>query len=260
MRISIVTVVFNNASTIEQTILSVAGQTYRDIEHIIIDGGSTDGTLDIIAKYRDKLALVVSEPDRGIYDAMNKGIKAAQGDVIGTLNADDFYADDTVLTQVAKAMSDPEVEACYADLVYVAADDTGRVLRYWRSCDYKPGLFLWGWMPAHPTFFVRRHVYAEHGLFDTRLKLQADFELTMRFMELRRIKTTYVPRTWVRMRMGGASNRSIKNVLRGNWESYTACRRHGFGVSPFFMVTKVASRLTQFFSARRVRRDAEVAR
>ncbi len=260
MRISIVTVVFNNASTIEQTILSVAGQTYRDIEHIIIDGGSTDGTLDIIARHRDKFAVVVSEPDRGIYDAMNKGIKAAQGEAIGTLNADDFYANDTVLSQVADAFRDPSVDACYSDLVYVAADDPGRVLRYWRSCDYRPGLFLWGWMPAHPTFFVRRRVYDQHGLFDTRLKLQADFELTMRFMELRRIKTMYVPRTWVRMRTGGASNRSIKNVLRGNWESYTACRRHGLGVTPLFMVAKVASRLPQFFSAWRVRRGADVAR
>jgi glycosyltransferase involved in cell wall biosynthesis len=250
VKISVVTVVFNGASTIEDTILSVARQTHADIEHIVIDGGSTDGTLDVIARHRDRLAIVVSEPDSGLYDAMNKGIAAAAGDVIGTLNADDVYADDSVLGQVATAMQDPSCDACYADLIYVDARDAVKVRRVWRSRVFSPGLFLSGWMPAHPTFFVRRSVYERYGLFDTAYKLQADFELTMRFMEVHGIKAAYVPRLWVRMRSGGVSNRSVLNVIRGNLEAWRACRRHGFRVGPGFILRKIASRLPQFLQAR----------
>lgn len=255
MKISVVTVVFNNVATIEGTILSVAAQSYKDVEHIIIDGGSTDGTLGVIARHRDKLAYMVSEPDCGIYDAMNKGIRAATGDVVGTLNADDIYADDSVLAQVAGALCDESIDACYADLVYVDAQDTRKIRRYWRSRPYAPGLFARGWMPAHPTFFVRRSVYERYGLFDTQFKLQSDFDLTMRFMDVHHIRTIYVPHIWVRMRMGGASNRSLRNVLRGNWEAYQACHVNGLKVSPLFFLVKIASRLPQFFSRPPVTHD-----
>lgn len=256
MKISIITVCFNAADTLGETLDSVADQTYQDIEHIVIDGRSTDGTVAVLKAKGRRVAVWRSEPDRGIYDAMNKGILLATGDVVGMLNADDIYADETVLEQVAAIFSDPAVDACYADLVYVSADDTTRVRRYWRSCSYREGLFERGWMPAHPTFFVRRRVYEEHGLFDTQFKLQSDFELTMRFINVRRIKTVYMPRIWVRMRMGGASNRSIRNVMRGNIEAYKACRKHGIKVSPLFFLRKIISRIPQFFTRPPVRSDA----
>ena len=248
MKISIITVCYNAADTIGETLDSVADQTYQDIEHIVIDGGSTDGTGAVLKAKGRRVAIWRSEPDRGIYDAMNKGIMLATGDVVGMLNADDIYADETVLEQVAVIFSDPAVDACYADLVYVSADDPTKVRRYWRSCSYREGLFERGWMPAHPTFFVRRRVYEEHGLFDTQFKLQSDFELTMRFINVQRIKTVYTPRIWVRMRMGGVSNRSIRNVMRGNIEAYKACRKHRIKVSPLFFLMKIASRIPQFFT------------
>jgi glycosyltransferase involved in cell wall biosynthesis len=248
VKISVLTVCYNSERTIEDTIRSVRDQTYKDVEHVIVDGASTDGTMRVVTRYRDCLAQVISEPDRGIYDAMNKGVLLATGDVVGTLNADDIYADETVLEQVAAIFSDPAVDACYADLVYVSADDPTKVRRYWRSCPYRAGLFERGWMPAHPTFFVRRRVYEEHGLFDTQFKLQSDFELTMRFINVQRIKTVYTPRIWVRMRMGGVSNRSIRNVMRGNIEAYKACKKQGIKVSPLFFLMKIASRIPQFFT------------
>lgn len=257
MTISVVTVVFNAVRTIEDTILSVAHQTHADVEHIVVDGGSTDGTLEVIARHRHRLAIAISEPDNGLYDAMNKGIAAASGDVIGTLNADDVYADETVLEQVATVMQDPGHDACYADLVYVDRINTARVKRIWRSRSFQPGLFLHGWMPAHPTFYARRTVYEQYGLFDTAYKFQADFELTMRFLEVHGVRAAYVPRIWVRMRWGGLSNRSVFNIIRGNLDSFRACRRHGFWVTPAFILWKIASRVPQFI---RPDRSAHTAR
>lgn len=247
MKISIITVVYNNVATIEDTILSVAAQSHLNIEHIVIDGGSTDGTLSIIERHRDKLAKVVSEPDNGIYDAMNKGLRLASGEIIGLLNADDIYANNDVLGEVAQVFSDALVDACYANLVYVDRNDLKRMVRYWQSCVYRDGLFEKGWMPAHPTFFVRRTVYDKFGGFDLEFKLQADFELTMRFLAIHQIKSVYVPRIFVQMRTGGAGSR-LGNILKGNLEAWRACRKNGLEVSPFFMVTKIMSRIPQFFS------------
>jgi glycosyltransferase involved in cell wall biosynthesis len=246
VKISVITVVYNGAATVEDTILSVAAQTYPDVEHIVIDGGSTDGTVPIIEKHRDKLARVVSEPDQGIYDAMNKGIACATGDVVGTLNSDDVYADDRVLATVAEAFADPELDACYGDLVYVDRERTDRVVRYWTSRPYVPGLFERGWMPAHPTFYVRRRVYERYGSFDLEYKIQSDFELTMRLLRVHRIRSRYIPRIMVRMRMGGTTNKKLSNIVKGNLESYRACRKHGIAVTPLFFVKKIVSRLPQF--------------
>ncbi len=252
MKISIVTVCHNAASTIEECLQSVAGQSYHDVEHIVIDGASTDGTMEIIDKYRDQLAVVVSEPDRGIYDAMNKGIGEASGDVIGTLNADDWYADTNVLTRVAETFkSDDRLEAVYGDLVYVAKDDPTRIIRYWKSRPYKEGLFEHGWMPAHPTFFVRSDVYQRFGLFDLEFMIQSDFELTMRFMAVNKIVTRYLPGVMVRMRMGGVTNNSVRNVIDGNIEAYRACRKNGLDVSPLFIARKMLSRIPQFLNRSR---------
>lgn len=247
MKISIITVCFNGASTIEETILSVAAQQYPNKEHLIIDGASTDGTTEILRRHQDVVRWI-SEPDHGIYDAMNKGIAMASGEIIGTLNADDIYADDTVLSQVAEVFSDPAVEACFADLVYVDKHDPGKIVRYWESRPYKAGLFERGWMPAHPTFFVRRRLYEQFGKFDLNFPRQADFELTMRFLNVHGAKSVYIPRIWVKMRMGGISNNSIAGVIKGNIEAWRACRKHKLDVGPFFVLTKILSRIPQFFS------------
>ena len=247
MKITVITACFNSAGTIEDTLCSVRSQSYRDIEHIIVDGGSTDGTQAIIARHRTEISSIVSEKDSGVYDAMNKGIQRASGDVIGFLNSDDIYADEHVLKKVAAVFRDSNVDACYADLVYVEKEDLGKVVRYWKSCPFEPGMFTQGWMPAHPTFFVRRAIYEKLGGFDLQFRLQADFELTMRFLELHRIRTAYIPKVLVRMRLGGLTNRSVANIVRGNIEAYRACRKNGYKVTPFFILRKVASRLPQFF-------------
>jgi glycosyltransferase involved in cell wall biosynthesis len=200
-----------------------------------------------IVRSSSSVTRYVSEPDKGIYDAMNKGISMVTGDIVGTLNADDFYADDNVLTEVARVFDNPEVDACYADLVYVDQSDTSRISRYWKSRPFRVGLFKHGWMPAHPTFFVRKHLYEELGDFDLDYKLQSDFELTMRFLEIYRIKAVYIPRIMVKMRIGGASNQSIRNIMSGNLEAYKACKKNHLSISPIFNILKIFSRIPQFF-------------
>lgn len=204
--------------------------------------------MDVVRRHSRSGTKAISERDRGLYDAMNKGIGLATGDVVGFLNADDFYAHANVLAQVARTMADPAVDGCYADLVYVDPEDTGRIVRYWRSRPYEHGLARRGWLPAHPTFFLRRTIYQEAGGFDLEFPRQADFEMALRLFEVRRIRAVYVPEVWVRMRAGGISNSSMSGVIKGNIEAYRACRKNGFKVTPFFMVRKILSRVPQFFS------------
>lgn len=246
LKISIITVCYNSESTIKDTINSIASQTYTNIEHIVVDGASKDSTMEIV-RASPSVSAYVSEPDKGIYDAMNKAIAMATGDIVGTLNADDFYADANVLAEIAHTFDDPRVDACYADLVYVYKKDTNKILRYWKSRPFKPGLFKRGWMPAHPTFFVRRHLYDELGCFDLDYRFQSDFELTMRFLEIYRINTVYIPRIIIKMRIGGASNQSISNIIKGNVEAYQACKKNHLSISPIFNILKIFSRVPQFF-------------
>jgi len=251
MKISIITVAYNAQTTIAATIASVTGQTYADIEYLLIDGASTDQTCSIISSHSqyNKINHFISEADCGVYHAMNKGIKIASGEIIGLLNADDIYFDDSILTQVSQVFSDPTIDACYADLVYVKECDMSKIVRYWKSKDYYAGLFERGWMPAHPTFFVRRHIYEKYGAFNLKYKTQADFELTMRFLSIHHIKTRYIPKIWVKMRMGGISNRSILRSLVANMEAYRACKEHRLPISiaPIFIFRKMISRIPQFF-------------
>lgn len=203
-------------------------------------------------RYTDLLR-ALSEPDHGIYDAMNKGIAKTSGEIIGILNADDFYANDTILDQVANVFSDTTVDACYADLVYVDQKNTNQVKRYWQSKPFRRGLFEKGWMPAHPTFFVRKKIYEQYGGFDLNFPRQADFELTMRFLEVNNIKSVYVPNIWVKMRVGGVSNNSVRGVLEGNIEAYRACRKNRLRVSMLpFIIRKMLSRVPQFFKRPKV--------
>lgn len=248
MQISIITVVYNNAGTIEDAILSVASQKYPHIQYVIVDGGSTDGTLSVIERHRDKLGKIVSEHDYGIYDAMNKGLRLADGEVVGTLNADDFYADTTVIEQVASVFRDPDVDACYADLIYVDRATASKVIRYWKSRPFRDGLFAEGWCPPHPTFFVRKRVYETYGCFDLSYKLATDVELMMRFLEAKKIRTVHVPRIWVKMRTGGTSNKSVRNIFMQNINIARAARQHNVPFnSVTFLVKKLINRARQFF-------------
>lgn len=250
MKISVITVSYNSAKTIADTLASVAVQTYVDIEHIVVDGASTDETLAIVRSHHNPKIRVISEPDKGIYDAMNKGFALASGEVVGFLNSDDFYADSTVIEQIAKAFQDEAVEACYADLVYVSQDNS-QVVRYWKSKSFVKGDFALGWCPAHPTFYVRKSVVEHYGGFDKSFKLAADAELMMRYLERGEIRSTYVPRVWVRMRVGGQTNQSLKNIKQQNKEILSALDKNGI---PFlrilFLANKVVSRGWQFIVGR----------
>lgn len=246
MKVSIITVCFNAVDTIQDTILTIAKQNYGHKEHIVIDGGSTDGTQEIIKK-SPSVSKYIFEPDDGIYDAMNKGIKAATGDIVGILNADDFYENENVLSDVAAAFSDPLTDVVYGDLVYVDKENTDKIIRYWKSRCFVPGLFQRGWMPAHPTFFVRKHYFDELGYYDTEYKIQSDFELTMRFLEIHRLNSVYLPNIMIKMRMGGVSNNSISNIIKGNIESYKACKKNNLNVPIYFHLIKILSRIPQFW-------------
>lgn len=248
MKITIITVCFNGANTIEDTIRSVVSQTHSDVEYILMDGASTDGTLDVVERHRDKFTKVLSEPDRGIYDAMNKGIALATGEVIGFINADDFYASSGVLAKVASTFADLAVDACYGDLCYVRQDDTSAMVRYWQSSVFHPGAFEVGWCPPHPTFFVRRKIYERCGMFDLTYKIAADVELMMRFLEVCQVRAKYIPEMLVRMRLGGTTNRSLSNIVKQNKEILRMLRHHGLRSSAMRLLgRKIVSRGLQFF-------------
>ena len=251
------TVVYNNPM-VGDALRSILGQqldSSDELELVVIDGGSTDGTLDVIEGFHGRLGVFVSGPDKGIYDAMNKGLQLASGEVIGTLNADDLYQDDRVLATVLDAFRGGQAEVVYGDLVYVKKNDASSVVRFWKSNPYKHGAFERGWMPPHPTFFARRQVYERHGNFDLEFRLASDFELTMRFLAKAQVQSLYIPKVFVRMRMGGATNNSVRNVLEGNLESYRACKKNGLHVSPLFILRKILSRLPQFFIKSRANRS-----
>jgi len=232
MKISIITVVWNNVKTIKDTIDSVLSQTYKNIEYIVIDGGSTDGTLSLLESRRDQLSALVSEPDEGIYDAMNKGIKLAKGDVIGFLNSDDFYLNDKVISKVASEFErDIFLDASYGNLIYVDQTNTSKIIRYFKTGEFKQGLFLKGWCPAHPTFFVRKSVYERNGNFDLNYHFASDVELMMRFLEIHKIKSLYIPEVMVKMRMGGVSNRNLKNIWLANKEIINSFHKNGLQVN-----------------------------
>jgi len=245
VKLSIITTVLNSADTIQTCIESVRNQ-HQPVEHIIIDGGSTDGTLEIIEEYRSRLAKVVSERDEGIYDGMNKGLRLATGDIIGLLNADDVYAGPDILTKVAKVFNEEHVDSCYGDLVYVHPHNTEKVIRYWHSGSYSVRQFYWGWMPPHPTFFVRRSVYERYGLFNLDLGSAADYELMLRFLVKHRITTAYIPEILVKMRSGGMSNASLKRRLIANRNDRLAWKVNGLKPYPWTLYFKPLRKVGQY--------------
>lgn len=249
MTVSIVTVCLNSAATIRQTIESVLEQDQPGIEYIVIDGGSTDGTLEILESYRQHIAYFVSEPDAGIYDAMNKGIRAATGDVVGILNSDDFYKDASAVSDMVRAMERTGAEAAYADLEIIRPDDPSKVIRYYSSHRFRVSRLRWGWMPPHPTFFVLRSCYERYGLYRTDYRVAADYELLVRFLWRAGITTCRVPRSIIRMRAGGISSSSLRGRYHHNREIVRACRENGVYTNLAMLAFKIPLKLLEHMPA-----------
>ncbi len=247
MKVSVITICYNSASTIRETIESVISQTYKNVEYIIVDGASNDGTLDIIRPYENNISKLISEPDNGIYDAMNKGVMAASGDIIAILNSDDFYADANVISDIVKTFEVSASHAVYADLIYVDRANTSKVRRTWKSGQYEDGKFLFGWMPPHPTLFVRKKVYDDFGLYNTTLRSSADYEFMLRVIHKEKIKLAYLPRVITKMRVGGQSNVTLENRRRANLEDKQAWELNGLKPYFFTIALKPIRKIPQFF-------------
>lgn len=246
-KVSIITATWNSAATVGDTLRSIAEQDHGDTEHLIIDGGSRDNTLEIARSF-PHVAWIQSEPDRGLYDAMNKGIARASGDIIGILNSDDFYVHGAVLSRVAALMDATGAPLLYADLEYVHQADPSRVLRRWKAGPYAHGRFLNGWMPPHPTLFVRREVYAAYGGFNLSLRFSADYELMLRLLHRYRLGCAYLPEVTVRMRAGGMSNANLRNRLKANREDRLAWKINGLRPRFYTIPLKPLSKVGQFLS------------
>jgi glycosyltransferase len=249
LKVSIITVCYNSAATIENTLQSVILQDYQDIEYIIVDGLSKDTTLQIIEKYRDKVSKLISGKDEGIYDAINKGIALATGDVIAILHADDFYTDAHIISEVVKTFNEKKCDTLYGDLQYVDREDTSKIKRNWLSGEYSKEKFLKGWMPPHPSFFVRRSCYDKHGTYNTNLRSAADYELMLRLLYKHNCSTAYLPKVLVKMRIGGKSNQSLINRIRANREDKKAWEINGLTPGIFTFIRKPLSKVGQFFNS-----------
>jgi glycosyltransferase involved in cell wall biosynthesis len=250
MKISLITVSYNSAATIKDTIESVLSQDHPDIEYIIVDGKSKDGTIDIIQSYGGKIAKWISEPDKGIYDAMNKGLKLATGDVVGMLNSDDFYFDSTIISMVAKAFSDESVDAVFGNLIVVDPKNLQKTVRTYSSKNWRPEKFARGFMPAHPTFFVRRKYYEQHGLFKTDYKIASDYEMLIRLLHVHRLRYRYLPVTMVIMRKGGVSSNGIKSNIILNNEIKRACTSNGIKTSLPLIYLKYFTKVFELINTR----------
>ena len=249
MHISVVTAVYNRVDTLPEALESLRAQNHADLEHVVQDGGSTDGTLEALSGAALWDMKLESGPDAGLYDAINRGIARASGDVVGLLHSDDFLADSDVLLNVSEAFYDLSIDGVYGDLDYVAADNTTRVIRRWRSGDYSRKKLKRGWMPPHPTLYLRREVFERWGAYDTDFRIAADYEAMLRWLVRGQIRLAYIPRVLVKMRVGGESNRSLGRILRKSREDYRAMRRHGVG-GLGTLAAKNFSKLEQFLPKR----------
>ncbi|MEZ7913422.1 glycosyltransferase family 2 protein [Macellibacteroides fermentans] len=246
---SLITVSYNSSKTISDTIQSVLNQTYNDIEYIIVDGNSNDNTIDIIKEFEPKFngrMHWVSEPDKGLYDAMNKGLKMATGDIVGIINSDDLFCDsEAVLKVVNLFKSNRALDGVYADLYYVAQDDTQKIIRKWVTGSQKP--FSTGWHPAHPTLYLRSSVYSKYGLFDLNFRLAADFEIMLRFLDNYKIKVAYLPESFVKMRLGGETNKSIQNIYNQNVECVKSFEKNKIEVNKLlYPLKRLIPKLLQY--------------
>lgn len=244
MKISIITACLNNEKTIEDCLKSVSNQTYKNIEHIIIDGKSTDNTLEIIKTF-NHISTTISETDSGIYYALNKGILLAQGDVIGFLHADDFLADDRTIERIAeKFQKKQNLEAVYGDLIYISSKQNQKKIRYWKSKEFSPQMIKRGWMPPHPTLYIKKEIYNNYGQFDTKYKISADYDLIVRFLK-KKIKIEYIPEIIVKMRIGGKSNKNFKNIIQKSKEDYQIIRENEIG-NIITLLNKNLMKISQF--------------
>jgi len=241
--ISLITVCYNSAATIERTIQSVANQSYSEVEYIIVDGASSDATVEIINSYDEVISQWISEPDKGIYDAMNKGIALAKGEVIGFLNADDIFADNTVLFSVAKEFEDEKLEAVFGDIEFVK---NGKVLRKYSSRHFHPRNFADGLMPAHPSFYARKSLYNQCGNFRTDFKIAADFDLLLRMLKVYPANFKYLPLTFVKMAPGGVSNQSFKSRILLNKEIMQSCKEHGIKTNVLRVYSKYLKKIFEY--------------
>jgi glycosyltransferase len=246
MKISVITATWNSAQTISDTLDSILSQSYTDIEYIVIDGLSRDNTLEIIKNHNVKVDIIVSEKDNGIYDALNKGIAVATGDVIGFLHSDDVFACSDALQQIADAFSQSEIDSVYGDLNYVSKNDTERVIRHWKSNEYKRKNILSGWMPPHPTFYMKRVCYQTFGSFDLSYKISADYDSILRYLWKNSLTSSYVPKVLINMRVGGESNRSLKNIILKSKEDYKAMKNNDLPAVTA-LLGKNLSKIPQFF-------------
>jgi glycosyltransferase involved in cell wall biosynthesis len=244
-KVSIITVAYNSVTTIGHTIDSILAQDYPHIEHIIIDGASTDGTVDLVRSYGDRITQFISERDRGIYDAMNKGLALATGDIIGILNSDDFYASTDIISTVVATIENSGVDAVFGDLVYVSGSNLSRIVRYYSSAHFHPGLFAYGWMPAHPTFFVKRFAYDQYGYFKTDYKIASDYELLIRFLAKNRLTYHYIPRIMVKMRTGGVSTTNLMSNWILNREIVRGCAENGIRTNLLKVFSKYFTKIFQ---------------
>jgi glycosyltransferase involved in cell wall biosynthesis len=247
LKISIITVCYNSEKHIKTAIESVINQTYKNIEYIIVDGASKDKTVDIVKSYGDKITKFVSEPDKGIYDAMNKGFQMATGDYLAVINSDDFYMSNDAIESVVNELNKKQTDSLFADLIYVEENNTDKQVRYWKSNEFVKGSFKKGWHPAHPTFFVKNEIYKKYGYFDLSFKLAADFELMLRFLEKHQISSCYLPKPIIKMRLGGATNKNFKNIYNQNIECYRAFKVNQLPVSILYPLYRLLPKLIQFF-------------
>ncbi len=245
MKVSVITVCFNAAAEIDESIRSVIAQDHGDIEHIVVDGGSTDGTQERVRRYAECIAHFVSEPDHGVYDAMNKGLRRATGEVVAFVNAGDMLATRNTVSYMVRAFAEHDADVIYGDALMVDPADITKVKRFWKGGEYRRGNFRKGWMPPHLGTYIRRSAYERYGLFNMQLKVSADYELMFRFLYKHRLKAQYVPKVLVRFRLGGVSNRSLGHIWRANVEVYRAWRMNGERVSPLIILRKPLAKLGQ---------------
>jgi glycosyltransferase involved in cell wall biosynthesis len=246
MKISLITVCYNSKKNIESTINSVVSQKFPNKEYIVIDGGSTDGTVELLSKYSKEVNLIVSEPDKGIYDAMNKGIRLATGDIVGTLNSDDFFCDDMVLSRVAEAFENENTDAVYGDVKFIDPNDNKRIIRYYSSKKFKLEHIKFGFMVAHPSFYVRKELFHKFGFYKENYSISGDFELLVRFLYTHKINAKYLPFPFVSMRMGGISTGSLKSKIILNKENVKACLENGIKTNIFFMYLKYFVKIFEY--------------
>lgn len=248
MKISVITITYNSQFTVEDTIKSVLSQDYPEVEYIIVDGLSKDKTMEVVNRYRDKIAKIVSEKDKGLYDALNKGISMATGDIVGMLHSDDIYADEHVLSKIANEFKKhSDTQAVYGDLVFVNRADTNKVMRIWTAGEYNKDAFVEGWMPPHPTFYLKKECYDKYGVFNTSLKLSADYELMLRMIHKNKVNVRYIPQTLIKMRMGGVSNVSFFVKLKANLEDKLAWKLNDMKPGKLTLLKKPLRKLKQYF-------------